>query len=60
MEDDGYITEFAIVSNKEKDTILEYWDKIQNRHEEQFEIDFMTSMQKNIEEKEEQEDEEEM
>ena len=60
MEDDGYITEFAIVSNKEKDTILEYWDKIQDRHEEQFETDFMTSMQKNIEEKEEQKDEEEM
>lgn len=60
MEDDEYITEFAIVSNKEKDTILEQWDKIQNRHEEHFEIDFMTSMQKNMEEKEEQEDEEEM
>ena len=60
MEDDGYITEFAIVSKKEKDTILEYWDKIQNRHEEHFEIDFMTSMHKNMEEKEEQEDEEEM
>ena len=58
MEDDGYITEFAIVSNKEKDTILEYWDKILDRHEEQFEIDFMTSMQKNMEEKEKQEDEE--
>lgn len=60
MENDGYITEFAIVSNKEKDTILNYWDDLQDKHETQFEIDYMNSIQKDKGFIEEQEDEEEM
>ena len=60
MENDGYITEFAIVSNKEKDTILNYWDDLQDKHETQFEIDYMNSIQKDKRFIEEQKHEEEM
>ena len=48
------------VSNKEKDTILNYWDDLQDKHETQFEIDYMNSIQKDKGFIEEQEDEEEM
>ena len=64
VDNDGYITELAIVSAKEKDTIVRHWDEIQDRHETQFEIDYMTSTQKDRgfrdEEKEDEEDSEEI
>ena len=44
----------------EKDTILNYWDDLQDKHETQFEIDYMNSIQKDKGFIEEQEDEEEM
>lgn len=45
---------------KKKDTILNYWDDLQDKHETQFEIDYMNSIQKDKGFIEEQEDEEEM
>ncbi len=61
-DNDGYITEFAVVSEQEKETILKYWDEIQYKHETQFEIDYMTSTQRNsgFREEQEEDDEEEM
>ena len=60
--DDEYVTKLAIVSNIEKDTILKHWDAIQDRHETQFEIDYMNSTQKDraFFEEEHEDDEEEM
>ena len=62
FDDDEYVTKFAIVSNIEKDTILKHWDAIQDRHETQFETDYMNSIQKDraFLEEEQEDDEEEM
>lgn len=43
-EQDEYITKFAIVSEKEKETILKHWNEIQYRNELQFEEDYMESL----------------
>ncbi len=45
------------LTEKDKEILKNETEEFQNK---QFEIDFMTSMHKNMEEKEEQEDEEEM
>ena len=53
---DDYIVKFAIVSDKEKETILKHWDELQYRNELQFEKDYVESVARR---KECQEDEEE-
>ena len=55
-EPDDYIVKFAIVSDKEKETILKHWDELQYRNELQFEKDYVESVARR---KECQEDEEE-
>ena len=55
-EPDDYIVKFAIVSDKEKETILKHWDELQYRNELQFEKDYVESVARR---KESQEDEEE-
>lgn len=56
-EIDDYIVKFAIVSNKERETILKHWDEIQNRNELQFEQDYIASVRRK-ESREEAEEEE--
>lgn len=41
---DDYIVKFAIVSDKEKETILKHWDELQYRNELQFEKDYVESV----------------
>lgn len=43
-EPDDYITKFEIVSDKEKETILKYWNEIQYRNELQFEKNYISSV----------------
>lgn len=54
-----YITKMMIVSEKERETVLDYWDKIQDENEMQFESDYMSSVLRNSAEQEEIENEEE-
>lgn len=58
-EPDDYITKFAIVSEKERETILKHWDEFQNRNELQFEKDYIQSVRRkeNREDLEETEEE---
>ena len=57
---DDYITKFAIVSEKERETILKHWDEFQYRNELQFEKDYIASVRRkeNKEELEEETEEE--
>lgn len=54
-----YITKMMIVSEKEREIVLDYWDKIQDENEMQFESDYMSSALRNSTEQEEIENEEE-
>ena len=62
LKSDDYITKFAIVSERERKTILKHWDELQYKNELQFEKDYIESVirKENREEVEEQEDEKEM
>ena len=51
------LSDHIVLTEKDKEILKNETEEFQNK---QFEIDFMTSMHKNMEEKEEQEDEEEM
>lgn len=55
---DDYITKFAIVSDKERETILKHWDEIQYKNELQFEKDNIASVNARKKYEEETEDEE--
>lgn len=56
-----YITKFAIVSDKEKETILKYWNELQYQNELQFEKDYIECVaRRNEKEQQSEEDGEEM
>ena len=60
-EPDDYITKFAIVSDKEKETILKYWNELQYQNELQFEKDYIECVaRRNEKEQQSEEDGEEM
>ena len=55
------ITKFAIVSDKEKETILKYWNELQYQNELQFEKDYIECVaRRNEKEQQSEEDGEEM
>lgn len=56
---DDYIVEFAIVSDKEKETIIKHWDEFQDKNEMQFERDYMAHIIRKKEEEKQCEDDEE-
>ncbi len=58
-EPDDYIVKFAIVSDKEKETILKYWDELQYKNELQFEKDYMKSFDRRKENQHESQEDEE-
>lgn len=55
---DDYIVKFAIVSDREKNTILKHWDKFQEHNEVQFEKDYMESLARKREQESEADEEE--
>ncbi len=60
-EPDDYIVKFAIVSDKEKETILKHWNELQYQNELQFEKDYIECVaRRNEKEQQSEEDGEEM
>lgn len=58
---DDYIVKFAIVSDKEKETILKHWNELQYQNELQFEKDYIECVaRRNEKEQQSEEDGEEM
>ena len=58
-EPDDYIIKFAIVSDKEKETILKHWDEFQEQNEIQFEKDYIACVARRREREPQSEEDEE-
>lgn len=59
-EADDYIVKFAIISDKEKETILKHWDDFQERNEINFEKEYMECLARKIEKEQQSEEDEEV